>query len=232
MSAEYLLSWRGRLGTSRTLLLDAILEGLGVISADQEHPTVPEPGKAAIVTGYGKKGWPPPMYGGTGVEDEGAVTGSWVGEAALERYSEVVTNPWLLLTTLVSDATTTCPALAAAASQARTITHTRRTPHTTTPVYAYLATHARASRLGTLADGTTDLEALLGLLPAHSAADGRFAHNLQELFYRFVADGVLERHMATPAQLGVYLVGEEVRVQRSRPLCDHWTNSSHLGSRF
>lgn len=160
------------------------------------------------------------------------MTGRAVAEAALERYSDVATDPWLLLTTLVSDATITCPSLAAAATLARSIAHTRRIPNTAIPVYAYLAHHARASRVGTLADGTTDLEALLGLLAPRSAADKRFAHTLQELFFRFVADGVPERHEATPANLGVYLVGEELTLQRSRLLCEHWSNASHLASRF
>ncbi|XP_045125278.1 neurotactin-like [Portunus trituberculatus] len=232
VAAEPLLSWRGRLGTSRSLLLDAILEGLRYFSTAQEQPTTVQPSKAAVVTGYGKRGWPPPLSRNTEEEVQVALVSTAAAEAALERYSEEVTDPWLLLTTLVSDATTTCPALAAAASMARSLAHRRRTPITATPVYAYLAHHARAARTGTLADGTTDLEALLGLLPLHSAADRSFAHSLQELFFRFVADGVPERHDPTPAQLGVYLVGNGFTVQRSRPLCDHWANASHLAGRF
>lgn len=163
---------------------------------------------------------------------EAAVAGAAAAEAALERYSEVATDPWLLLTTLVSDATTTCPALAAAASLARTFVHSRRVPDAAAPVYAYLSRHARTSRLGTLADGTVDLEALFGLLPRRTAADTRFAHTLQELFFRFVADSVLERYEATPAHLGVYLVGEKLVLQRSRAVCDHWANASHLAGRY
>lgn len=164
--------------------------------------------------------------------EEAAVAGAAVAEAALERYSEVAADPWLLLTTLVSDATTTCPALAAAATLARAIAHSRRAPDAAAPVYAYLARHARTSRLGTLADGTVDVEALLGLLPRRAAADTRFANTLQELFFRFVADGVPERHEATPAHLGLYLVGDKLERPLSRAVCHHWANASHLAGRY
>lgn len=231
VAAESLLSWRGRLGDSRTLLMDAIIEGLRFHPAAQEQPPA-RISQPALVTGYGRRGWPPPLSTRTEVEEEGAMTGAALAEAALEWYGDMATDPWQLLTTLVSDATTTCPTLAAAATLARSIVHTRRIPDTASPVYAYLARHTRTSRLGTLADGTMDLEALLGLLVPRSAADKSFAHTLQELFFRFVADGIPERHNASPAHLGVYLVGGEVLVQRSRVLCQHWKNASHLAGRF
>lgn len=163
---------------------------------------------------------------------EVAVAGAAAAEAALERYSEVATDPWLLLTTLVSDATTTCPTLAAAATLARSFVHSRRAPDDAAPVYAYLSRHPRTSRLGTLADGTVDLEALFGLLPRRTAADKGFANALQELFFRFVADSVVERYEATPANLGVYLVGEKLVVQQARAVCDHWANASHLAGKY
>ncbi|KAG0719207.1 Neurotactin [Chionoecetes opilio] len=208
-AAEALVSWRGRLGDSRALLLDAVRGGLGLVGG-----SAPEAGPA-VVRGRGRGGFPPPLYA------DSPVGGAAMAEGAVQRYSEAVRDPWLLLTTLVTDATTTCPLLAQAATLARSRSHT--------PVYAYLACHSRASRLGTLADGTLDLEALLGLL---AGADARFGHALQEMFFHFVSEGSPERHESSLAHHGMYLVGGEVRVQRSRLLCQHWNNASILASRF
>ncbi|KAF2350113.1 Carboxylesterase type B [Trinorchestia longiramus] len=101
-------------------------------------------------------------------------------------YSDVITDPWLLLVTMVSDAMFVCPTLSLSShlSQATTLPpHVARSPHhlpqhlhiiasgrhpaalhqSTFSVYSYLSTHRRRSMLGNLADPDSDIDAIFGI---------------------------------------------------------------------
>lgn len=177
--------------------------------------------------------WPqPPRNFAKGSEITSIAPGSEDAEAAVEWYKDLKHDPWLLLTTLVSDATTTCPALATAVKVARTLSHKHPKAAEDVPVYSYVSRHARASRVGTVADGLSDIESILGVFEPRSEEDTQYVRTIQDLFFLFVKTGSPEWHFSTPAHLGVYVIDGKVNVERSRIQCEHWANSSHFIRRF
>ncbi|XP_076063951.1 neurotactin-like [Oratosquilla oratoria] len=133
-------------------------------------------------------------------------------------YSGLVSNPWFLLNTLVSDATVTCPALDVAERLADEADHDDHRP----PVYAYLARHARSSRLGDLTDGLSDIEAITGTYQLRTESDAKFVTNVQDLFFTFIYTGTPEADGSTPANHGFYLLGDTVTIEHERPECERW----------
>ncbi|XP_071525630.1 neurotactin isoform X2 [Panulirus ornatus] len=248
-AAHHLLSWQERLGTSQQQLLDAVVDGLRLNEYNYGQPVwsgspayiynnwpgSPEGRQDAWsrYPGSNEERWPqPPRDEDRGSESGSLMPGTAEAEAALDWYADLKDDPWVLLTTLVSDATVTCPALATAASLARTIFQTHPTGSEDVPVYAYLSRHTRVSRAGTLADGLSDVESILGVFQPQTEDDVQYAHTIQDMFFLFINTGSPDWHSATPAHLGVYMIDEKINVERTRLKCEHWTNSSHFIRRF
>ena len=158
--------------------------------------------------------------------------------AAVRWYSGLAENHWLLLTTMVTDATITCPILTTAASLSRSFALNRPSTRIDNPafntgrlfpnIYSYVSRHPRVTRLGAVADGLSDIEAILGSYQTQTSADDRYVETMQNMFYLFTELGAPERYTPTPAHLGIYIIKEELEVERSRPQCQHWTNRTHL----
>ncbi|XP_066964041.1 neurotactin isoform X2 [Macrobrachium rosenbergii] len=153
-------------------------------------------------------------------------------ETALEWYSTLNDNPWLLLTTLISDGTVTCPALLTSAHLARARSQSHNVEPKDVPIYSYVSRYPRVSRVGALADGLTDIEAILGVFRPLTRADARYARKMQDLFFVFVETGSPEWYTSTPAHLGVYMIDEDVNVEGSRIKCDHWVNMTYIAGRY
>ncbi|KAB7498345.1 Neurotactin [Armadillidium nasatum] len=152
---------------------------------------------------------------------------------AVSHYLSIFEKPWELLTTLVSDVLTTCPLLERAASLARQWDHSVPTSKGfVPPIYAYVSSHQRSTPFGLVADGLSDIEAILGVFKPKSESDRYYISTMQKLFFTFVKTNSLERHFAKPAHHGIYVVKGSFTVQRDRTLCDYWTNSSHLARRY
>lgn len=247
--AHHLLSWQERLGTSHHQLTDSVVDGLRLNAVNYREPVrshgplygrANKPGSSRggphvwpPLTGSDRPRWPqPPRYNAEGSEINSLMPGSKEAEAAIEWYRDLKDDPWLLLTTLVSDATTTCPALASAARVARTLSHAQPQATANVPVYAYVSRHARVSRAGTVADGLSDIESILGVFQPENEEDIQYARTIQDFFFLFIRTGSPEWHSMTPAHLGIYVINEKVTVERTRIQCEHWTNSSHLIRRF
>ncbi|KAK3878694.1 hypothetical protein Pcinc_016689 [Petrolisthes cinctipes] len=218
--AHRLLSWRDRVGSSRRNLVDAVVEALQTHKVkDEEEENTRE---------FGRVRWPPLQAGNNRRK---ILFDSRQAERAIEWYSDLQEDPWRLLTTLVSDATVTCPALEKAATLARTRSHSRHNTEDV-PVYSYVTRYDRTSRAGRMADGLSDIEAILGVFEEHNESDAKFSKTLQDLFFLFVRTGMPERHGPTSAHLGVYTMDETMTVMRSRLACAHWVNMSHLATRY
>nr|XP_045624050.1 neurotactin-like isoform X2 [Procambarus clarkii] len=247
-AANNLLSWRERLGTSRQQLIDAVVDGLRlneynygqpVGAGSSAHSGGSPPGSAAgrdiwpRRSGTNQGRWPqPPRNDQRLSELSSFVQGSADAETALEWYSDFKDDPWLLLSTLVSDATVTCPTLITITRLSRTLSHTHPTGTEDVPVYAYVSRHARISRAGLVADGFSDIESILGVFQPRNENDVQYARTMQDLFFFFVNYGSPDWHSATPAHLGIYMVDTEINVERSRLQCEYWTNSSQFIKRF
>ncbi|XP_076048720.1 neurotactin-like [Oratosquilla oratoria] len=206
-SAERLLDRRDDLGSNQ-LLIETISQALDHDRESKNEVRRPQ-----------YRGYPPQEVSTTPAPPNPKVMLSW--------YSGLLDNPWLLLTTLVSDATVTCPALEMAVRLAREAQYKKRRP----PVYSYLARHARASHLGGLADGLSDVEAIMGTYKLRTRSDARFVKNVQDLFFRFIDTGAPQLHGSTPANIGVYLLDDEVTIERHRSQCQHWRSLSQLARR-
>ncbi|KAG7173165.1 neurotactin-like isoform X2 [Homarus americanus] len=235
-AAHFLLSWRERLGISHQQLLDAAVDGLRLNEVNYGQPVWSGSPAYGHVNWPGDKGgqnvWPQPPRNDESSELGSIIPGSAEAEAALEWYSNLKDDPWLLLTTLVSDATVTCPTLATAEKLSRTLSHNHPTGTEDVPVYAYVSRHARVSRAGAVADGLSDIESILGVFQSQTDKDVQYARTIQDLFFFFVNYGSPEWQSPTPAHLGVYMLDGNINVEHSRLQCEHWSNSSHLMRRF
>ncbi|CAL4073030.1 unnamed protein product [Meganyctiphanes norvegica] len=231
-SAEQLLPWRRRLGNSRQQLVDAVQEALKLndefsggtniwpeLSREygqdhlrnfvREHDQ--KESRAIFIPG----GTFPNIEMGVasvGTAAGNTITGQEMATTFVNWYSSLIENPFLLLSTLVSDATTTCPVIRVASHLARR--HAQGIPSSVsntqkTPVYAYISTHSRMSRVGALADGLSDIEAILGVFRPQTRSDHRFAQAMQDMFFLFVETGSPEWYSPTPAHLGIYMVDEK-----------------------
>lgn len=160
------------------------------------------------------------------------MAGSTEAEMAIDWYSGLSDHPWLLLTTLVSDATITCPVLSTAASLARARSLAHPTGDEDVPIYSYVSRHARVSRVGALADGHSDIESILGVFRPQTRGDARYARTMQDLFFLFVTNGAPEWHSPTPAHLGIYIIDENYKTDRARSQCEKWGNYTHLARRY
>ncbi|XP_069953754.1 neurotactin isoform X1 [Cherax quadricarinatus] len=247
-AANNLLSWQERLGTSHQQLVDAVVDGLRlnelnygqpVWSGSPQYSGINWPSSLgnqdtwSKEPGHNKGRWPqPPRNNERGSELNSFVTGSSEAETALEWYSDLKDDSWLLLTTLVSDATVTCPTLSTATRLSRTLSRAHPTGTEDVPVYAYVSRHARVSRAGAVADGLSDIESILGVFQPRDEKDVQYARTIQDLFFFFVNYGSPDWHSATPAHLGVYTINGVTNVERSRLQCEHWANASQFFRRF
>merc|ERR1712029_858557 len=98
-------------------------------------------------------------------------------------------------------------------------------------VYSYVATHGRTEPLiadsTSIADSTTDVEAIFGVYPTAAEADAKFAANMQDLFYTYVRRGVLTQGNKD-ALAAVYVVGTTITTQAHYQNCDFWKSASNI----
>ena len=80
-----------------------------------------------------------------------------------------------------------------------------------------------AGSTGYIADGHSDIEAILGLYEPATDAQKRFVEHMQRMFYEFVRTGHLP--LDARADSKVYVVDDGIGTVDGRPSCDLWENS-------
>ena len=157
-------------------------------------------------------------------------------EAALGWYSGLSKHPFLQLVTAASDASLGCPAYLQAVRLARgddaSSSSSRQRPKAPPPVFAYRASHPRVTKLGALADGDADIDAILGVWRPQTRADSNYIRTMQDMFFRFVHSFAPEWYGSVPAHLGYYAVGEHYKVERTLAICEKWKNYSYLSYEY
>lgn len=131
---------------------------------------------------------------------------------AFQRYALTNGSEWLQYITMVSDIKTVCPLYNLASSSAK---HFNR-------VYFYVANQRRLTDHGDepVADGASDIAAILGNYIPTTQEQQQFVKNMQQLFYGFVKNSELKQDKRMGRHL--YLIDHEIQTTYQYPNCEFW----------
>ena len=137
----------------------------------------------------------------------------------LYNYTDKDTrNHWLEYATMLSDIRTVCPIQHLAAYVSNNFV---------ADIFSYVATQKRSSRLGGIADSTSDISAIFGVYETANADEADFAKNMQDMFYGYVKDGKLP-HGNTDLTRGMYTIDKTITTQKNYPTCDFWQRAQNI----
>ena len=100
---------------------------------------------------------------------------------AIDKYKNVSGGNWKKYIQMVSDIRTVCPLVKRAQDMRQYTVNTD----------VYVATQERSSSKGNIADGYSDIEAILGNYQTQNENQKKFVENMQTLLYRFVKNNIM-----------------------------------------
>ena len=134
---------------------------------------------------------------------------------AIKKYKPNGFNPWERYTQMVSDIRSVCPLTKLAREIAAGFD---------SKVFMYVSTQARNSSGGSVADGLSDIEAILGVYNPEDHEQRVYVDNIQKMFYYFVYNGDTRRNQAVPRYIDI-IDDTVTSVPYDYPQCEFWLSS-------
>ena len=141
-----------------------------------------------------------------------------IPEQAMKKYDS--DDNWVSFASMLTDIRRVCPMQDLARTAADNFA---------ADVFSYVATQPR-SKLGNIADSTSDIEALLGVYDHENEEQSKFVENMQHLFYTFVRTGKMPH--GKDVKTGMYTVDDEITTQAHYQNCDFWKSAQKIVPSF